>query len=118
MCVAACAEWGLFFFFCVWIWSSLSSIYLLLSSFFFSFSFFLFLVDSLILDGNSQRAANPKQQTCQRFRGINSKLLLAGFWNNLELKNVFAGKRNVVFSSYSITYNVNFTKIICIRMGH
>ena len=69
--LAACAEWGL---------SVLGGIFFISSIFdpsipflFFSlFSFFLFLGDGLILDGNSP----GEQQTYQPFRGINSKRIL------------------------------------------
>ena len=71
--LAACAEWGLSFF-CgrgeggwgrgdwgvqVFLASSVFDLFIPFG-FIFSFSFFLFLVDSLILDGNSQRAVKSK----------------------------------------------------------
>ena len=79
--LAVCAKWGLSVFcfvvvvvlcvcVCVCVWSPLSSIYLhvFLSSFF-SSSFFLFLGDGLILDGNSQRAVNTKTTNLPAIQG-------------------------------------------------
>ena len=43
-----------------------------------SFSFFICLSEGLILDGNSQRVVNPKQQTYQPIRKINSKITKSG----------------------------------------
>ena len=65
---------------------------------------------------------DPKQQTHQQFRGINLKITKSGRILEYFLSSTlfFPGKETVYFFflSYSVTYNVNFTKVIHIFMPH
>ena len=70
--------------------------------FFFYFPFFFFFLgDGLMLDGSSQRGFNPKQQTYQPFRGINSKITKSGrIWNICNLKMFLPRDVKFVFTCF------------------